>query len=285
MSQADPALWGLACMLAWGVADMLGRYASVRVGGPSVALAIQGLGIVPALLGTLLVGSPWSVLANAGYVTLAVLASLLFSVAYLAFYRGLERGLVSIVSPLSAGSVVVTTLLSVVFFHETIGPLRWLLICVILAGIVVTSSNGRGGASVAGVGYGLTAMMAIGVAFAMWKPMVEDVGPFLAVVSVRVISSVFLGVYLRAGANPLTPFRTGTWMLVTGAAVLDSLGFIVFNLGIELNPVSLVIPIAAAYPVVTVGLAWVLLKERVARMQIAGISTVMAGVVAFSAVT
>ncbi len=123
------------------------------------------------------------------------------------------------------------------------------------------------------------------MAFALWKPMVEDVGPFLAVVSVRVISSVFLGVYLRAGANALTPFRTGAWMLVTGAAVLDSLGFIVFNFGIELNPVSLVIPIAAAYPVVTVTLAWVLLKERVARMQIAGISTVMAGVVAFSAVT
>ena len=80
-------------------------------------------------------------------------------------------------------------------------------------------------------------------------------------------------------------FGKGTVVLVMGAGGLDSLGFIAFNLGIELNPVSLVIPIAAAYPAVTMALAWILLKERLGRMQMVGITTVMGGVIAFSAIT
>ncbi|MFH1559987.1 MAG: EamA family transporter [Chloroflexota bacterium] len=67
--------------------------------------------------------------------------------------------------------------------------------------------------------------------------------------------------------------------------MLDTLGFVTFNLGIERYPVSLIIPIAAAYPAVTLALAWVLLRERVAQIQMVGIITVLGGVISFSAVT
>ena len=78
-------------------------------------------------------------------------------------------------------------------------------------------------------------------------------------------------------------FGKGTAVLVVSAAVLDSLAFVTFNLGIERNPVSLIVPIAAAYPAVTVALAWVLLRERMTRVQMVGMVAVLGGVVAFSA--
>ena len=285
MSQADPALWGFASMFAWGVADMLARYASVRMGSPSVALLVIGLGIAPPLVAALFRESSWSALLGGDFVVLAVLSSLLFSVGYVSFYRGLELGLVSIVSPLSASYLVVTTILMAVFLDEAVGPARWLLIFVILTGIVLTSSSDRSGASISGVWYGLTAMMVFGVAFTLWKPMVEDVGPFLAVVSVRLLSTVFLGTYLTARRSVRLPFGKRVAVLVIGAGVLDSLGFVTFNLGIERNPVSLVIPISAAYPAVTMALAWILLRERLARIQMVGIAAVLGGVIMFSAVT
>ena len=285
MSQADPALWGFTSMFAWGVGDMLARYASIRIGSPSVALGVMALGVAPPLLAGLLRDSQWSTLASGDFVTLAVLSSLLFPLAYVVFYRGMERGMVSVVSSLSAGYLVVTTILTAIFFDEVVGPIKYLLILVILLGIVLTSARGRNGASISGVWYGLTAMMVMGIAFTLWKPMVEDVGPFLAVAAVRVLSTVFLGTYLTVRRSVRLNFRKGTVVLVMGAGVLDSLGFIAFNLGIELNPVSLVIPIAAAYPAVTMALAWILLKERLGRMQMVGITTVLGGVIAFSAIT
>ena len=119
--------------------------------------------------------------------------------------------------------------------------------------------------------------MVFGVAFTLWKPMEEDVGPFLAVVSVRFLSTIFLGIYLTLRRSVRLPFGKRVAILVIGAAVLDSLGFVSFNLGIELNPVSLIIPIAAAYPAVTIALAWILLRERVTRVQVVGIATVLGG--------
>jgi drug/metabolite transporter (DMT)-like permease len=286
MSQIDPALWGFASMFAWGVSDMLARYATLRIGGPSVAMAIQGLGIAPPLLMALLLrDSPWSAILNLDFVVLAIMCSMLLSVGYVAFYRGLERGLVSIVSPLSAGYLVVATILTAIFFDEVVSTVGWMLIFVILVGIALTSSSGRSSASISGVWYGLTAMMVMGIAFALWKPMVEDAGPFLSVLSVRLLSSVFLGIYLIVRRSVRLSFPRSTGILLVSAAVLDSLGFISFNLGIELNPVSLIIPIAAAYPAVTMVMAWVLIKERVAGAQMVGIVTVLGGVIVFSAVT
>ena len=284
MLNMEPLLWGLASAICWGVADMFGRSASMRVGSPTVAWAIQGMGALPALAGVLVFGSPWGSLATADYAALAVSVAALFSVGYIVFYRGLARGLVSIVSPVSAGYVVVTALLSAVFLHETIGIDRWALILVILAGIALASTRGRSRATLSGVAHGLTAMLVGGIAFTLWKPMVDVAGPYLAVVSVRVISAGMLGGFLAAMRTPWSPFRNGAGMFVVVAALLDSLGFIAFNLGIERNPISLIIPVAAAYPVVTVALAWVLLKERLARPQVAGIAIVLGGVVAFSAV-
>ena len=284
MLNMEPLLWGLASAICWGVADMFGRSASMRVGSPTVAWAIQGMGALPALAGVLVFGSPWGSLATADYAVLAVSTAALFSVGYIVFYRGLARGLVSIVSPVSAGYVVVTALLSAVFLHETIGIDRWMLILVILAGIALASTRGRSRATLSGVAHGLIAMTVMGIAFTLWKPMVDVAGAYLAVVSVRVISAGMLGGFLAAMRAPWSPFRNGAGVFVLVAALLDSLGFIVFNLGIERNPVSLIIPVAAAYPVVTVALAWVLLRERLARPQVAGIAIVMGGVVAFSAV-
>lgn len=285
MSQADPALWGFASMFTWGVADMLAKYASVRMGSPSVSLVIQGLGIAPPLLAALFSDSAWSALVSVDFVILAVLTGLLLAVGYSVFYRGLERGMVSIVSPLSACYLVVTTVLTAIFFDEVVGPVKWLLIGVILIGIALASTRGRSGASISGVWYGVTAMIVMGVAFTLWKPMVDDVGPFLAVASVRIFATVFLSVFLAARRVVWFRFKSGAAILVTGAAVLDSLGFVAFNLGIERNPVSLVIPIASAYPAVTMALAVVLLKERLTQLQMVGIVAVLGGVITFSAVT
>jgi drug/metabolite transporter (DMT)-like permease len=284
MPQIDPLIWGIASMLTWGTADMLARYASLRVGGPAVAMITLGLGVIPPLVLGVSRYPSFASLTGGECILLVLASGLLFSFGYAIYYRGLERGLVFIVSPLTSSWMVVTTILVAIFFDERIGWTQGVLIFVILLGIALTSTSGRDGRSIAGFWYGIMGMVAFGVAFTLWKPLVSDVGPFIAVSAVRLLSALLLAIYLRVRDSIRLSFEGSTVVLLIGAALLDSLGFVTFNLGIEENPVSLIVPIAAAYPAVTLALAWVLLKERVALMQMSGIAAILGAVIAYSAV-
>ena len=283
--QVDPLAWGLASMVSWGVSDYLARHAALRLGSPVVAMVVQGLGIAPPVVLAISNHDPWAVIAQWDFLLLAVAAGSLFALAYTTYYRGLERGQVFIVSPLSSGWLVITTLLAAMLFHESISLVQGLLITLVLAGIVLTSVQGYGAASasISGVWYGLTAMFTMGLAFTIWKPLVDAGGPYVAVVAVRVVSTVFLGLFLASRKAQLPPMGAGVAVFAAGAAALDSVGFVAFNMGIERAPVSLITPVAASYPVVTLLLAWFLLKERVGLIQMAGIAAVLGGVAAYGA--
>ena len=135
-----------------------------------------------------------------------------------------------------------------------------------------------------GIWYGLAAMLTFGTAFTLWKPIVEEVGPFVAVASVRLVATVALGSYLSVKRPVGATFTRGAVLMVIASAVLDSLGFIAYNLGIETEDVSLIAPISASYPVVTLVLAWVFLRERVSAVQMTGIVVLLSAVVALGVV-
>jgi uncharacterized membrane protein len=64
--------------------------------------------------------------------------------------------------------------------------------------------------------------------------------------------------------------------------LLDFSGFLTFNLSLTTEFVSIVGPIAATYPAVTVMLAYVFLKERVANNQKIGIAAILTGLALIS---
>ncbi len=284
MAIADPLLWGFASMFAWGTGDILARYAAIRLGSPVVAIVVLGLGIVPPLAMGLSRYPSLEAVTGGDFLLLATASGLLFPLGYVLFYRGLERGMVSIVSPLSASWLAVTTVLAAILFNESIGLAKGSLILLVLAGIVLISARGRSGASLEGVWYGLTAMLTFGIAFTLWKPIVEEVGPFIAVASVRLVATVALGSYLSVKRPVGASFTRGAVLMVIASAVLDSLGFVSYNLGIETEDVSLIAPISASYPVVTLVLAWVFLRERVSALQMTGIVVLLSAVVALGVV-
>ena len=282
--QADPLLWGFGSMCAWGTGDMVARYAALRLGSPVVAIFVLGIGIVPPLVLGLPDLPTLEAVTSAGFVMLAVVAGLLFAVGYVVFYQGLQRGKVSIVSPLSACWLAVTTVLAAILFNESIGFAKGGLIALILLGIFLTSAKGGSDDTPSGVWYGIGAMLCLGVAFALWKPIVEDAGPFIAVVAVRTVATIVLGSYLVLRRPEEADFTRGAIILVIASAALDSMGFVSYNLGIERVDISLIAPIAAGHPVVTLLLAWVLLRERVSVVQMSGIVLLLSAVIALGVV-
>jgi drug/metabolite transporter (DMT)-like permease len=105
-----------------------------------------------------------------------------------------------------------------------------------------------------GLGWAVLAMLLLGAALAMWKPLTEAVGPAVAVLAARLIAAGSLYVYFRVRrSRPRMPLGPATWRILAGAAVLDGAGFAAYNLGLDGAPITVVAPLAAAHPLATIG--------------------------------
>ncbi len=280
--------WGFFTLLAWGGADYLARTSSVRTGSLNTAFFVQAIGwVLPALyLGISLTISgtdrdiDWATLAR-----LVPLTAVLLGVGYSIYYRGLEVGSVSVVSAVTSAWLLVSVLLTTFFFDEVITSSQWALILTVTGGIALLSIH-RAALHGTGTGfwYGVGAMAFLGGAFALWKPLTEAGGPFLAVVLVRGLSSIVTLALLRLREMPIIwPAGSTRWLLL-GAAALDALGYIIYNMGLDRASLAITAPLAAAHPLGTIALAWWLLRERPGRLQVVGISVTLAGVIALSAI-
>ena len=281
--------WGILTLLVWGVADFLVRIVAVRIGSASTAFFVQAIGlVVPGTAFMVLVLS--SSVGDVDWATVAWLAPLtavLIGFAYAIYYTGLERGSVSVVSSVASAWLLVSVLVAALILNETVSWQQGGLIAVVLAGILTIGlqpGDGRGESS--GIGYGLTAMVLLGVALALWKPLTEAAGPFLAVLTARALGSMVTLGFMRLRSIVLTfpSSRFGVLMLL-GAASLDAAGFVTYNIGLDRAPVVLIAPLAAAHPLGTIALAMLILRERPGRFQAMGIALTLAGVVALSAVS
>jgi drug/metabolite transporter (DMT)-like permease len=86
-----------------------------------------------------------------------------------------------------------------------------------------------------------------------------------------------------------TAVQAGEWRLPLGSrpfvwsvafiAVVDTLGYVAFNFGVRHAETSVVATAAAPYSVVPIALGVALMHERPARLQWAGVSLVIAGLV------
>jgi len=95
-----------------------------------------------------------------------------------------------------------------------------------------------------------------------------------------------LGVLVLAMAalwlRPPSPVSRGELRIaipfLIAAAVLDTSATLAFNLGVDSGYTTTTTALTALYSAVTILLAWMILRERLARMQWAGVGVVMAGV-------
>jgi drug/metabolite transporter (DMT)-like permease len=275
--------YGLLCALLWGTADFFARLAAERVGTRRALFGMQLL----SLLGTsavLAIPATWPPRPSAAALALAGGIGLFNLAGAALLYRALEIGTVSLVSPVSSSFAAVTALLAVGVGER---PGRWatLGLFVTVAGVIGASLGVRRGAGATGAksaprtGIGLAATAAVtwGVSFFALRYVVSDLGAVFPMWMSRVVSVVALGaVSLARRRGPVLP--SGAWRWVIGVALFDSAAFVSYNHALSTALTSIVSVLAALYSAVTVVLAGVVLRERLAPRQWAAVALTLAGV-------
>jgi drug/metabolite transporter (DMT)-like permease len=238
---------------------------------------VEGCGLIAVC--SLILIWPGIPIASSGMWGLMLGICLINLAGTILFYRALTIGTLSIVAPILASYAVVTALLAVLA-GERPATLPLIGALLLTIGVITVSKSERAVGSILllGVPEALGVAILLGVFFWTLSFATPHLGVLWPVVVMRLVRflSIFLWSFLRK--DQTMRLTRSLWLMVASAAVLDTLGFVSFNLGISHAHISIVTVLASLMTAVTVILAWVVLRERLSRWQWAGVGVIVIGV-------
>lgn len=261
---------GLAAALSWGGGDFGGGLASRRVPVYGVVLVSQVTGFVVTFAIATLRDEAFP---GRGDLLICAIGGALGAFGITMLYRGLAIGRMGIVAPVTGVLAAVIPVIAGFLIEGVPPPLVILgivvaVIAVVLVSRVADDTGGRAGLPEALAGG--TAIGLFGVAIAYLSE--GDVFAKLAVI--RLVQGVLVGaavLLLRAAWRP-----GRSWLLpLILIGILDTAGNAFYLAAVQTGQLAIASVLSAMYPVTTVILAAVVLRERITRDHTIGI--VLAG--------
>lgn len=277
---------GLLASLGWGISDFGGGLASRRASVLGVLALSQAAGLVLAVP-LLLVRAEPAMTPEALLFALAGGAGAAGGLALL--YRGLSVGPMGVVAPVAG---VLTAAVPVTFGIATQGaPPFGAVVGIILAVASVVlvsraSSDGQpggGGSARSGFLLGLGAGVGFGL-FAIFASRLPD-GLFVAPVIVIRAMTVALVVGLATARRQSLRVPRRLWPALAGIGGVDMTATALYLAAIEVGPLAIAAVLTGLYPVVTILLAAVVLRERIGRGHALGIGLAALAIALIAAAT
>lgn len=276
-------LFGLGAAVTWGSADYVAAIAGRRIGSHRVVLGFHV--VATFLLALLVLGTGSLEGVSAADVAFFVFVGALGWTGYACFYRALAIGPISVLSPIVSGYAMVTLLLAIILLDERLGVAAACAVVVSVVGIVLASSGLRHIFRIEridahGLLFALAAMVLIGAFVLGVSVKADDLGWLAPVFLARLFSTVFVFASLIKGGGWRFPDRSPRvlWAVVA-LAVLDTAGYIFFNLGTEHSDTAIVAAASAPYAVIPVIAGVMFFHERPTPTEWVGVGFVIAGLV------
>lgn len=266
---------GFATSVVYGFADFFGAIASRKINPMLVTLVAGASGLVFLLLLTPFFGFAWSWDA----IFWGALAGLISAVAITCLYASLAIGPISILSPLGAiMSALIPMGFGLFFAGESFSALGLvalvgILVAVGLVGFVPGKDVRLPSAK--GLALGLGAGVSIGLLLICIDQAPADSG-LTPVIFLRIFSIVGIAImmgftWVRGGKFVFSGLGVKAWQATLAAGVLDSSANVLFLNAMRLGELSVVAVLTALYPLGTIILASLILKEKIAKIQLAGV--------------
>lgn len=266
----------LVTALVYGAADFAGGLAAKQARALLVVGLSQAVGLLVALvLAGPLGGSPsrvdlaWGAAAGAtGFLAVAL------------FYRALADGSMSVVAPVTAVCAAAVPVAAGLALGDRVGVAGLFGVALALIGVALVSADtapGRGGGRARTLGPALVAGTGFGCVFVLLHQTSPGSGLW-PLVAARVASLLILAAVLTVGCTPPVRPRAAAGLIVAAGAG-DMIANVLYLLAVRRGQLSVVGLLSSLYPVSTVVLAQLILRERLARVQAVGVATCAVAVV------
>lgn len=266
----------LLAALSYGAADYIGGFVSKKNDVFRVVLISQLFGTVPLLLVFPLLNDGSYSIQAMGWGCAAGVAG---GTGVVLLYRGLARGRMSVVAPITSVEAAIVPVLFGLLTGER--PSVWALagVGVALLAVVLVSSSAETSAAegMSGIPEAIGAGIAFGIFFIVLDQAGDDTGMW-PILAMRATSLVLVAFALVATRTTLTPAPGTLWGIALSGA-LDVAANVLYLLSTQHGLLSLVAVITSMYPAATVLLARVLLNETLTKRQLSGLGFAAAGVI------
>jgi len=271
---------GIGSAASFGAGDFFGGMATRRARGILVAGGSQLVGAL-ALLVLLAVVRP--ALPDASALWIGAAAGTLGGIGVAALYRALSMGSMGLVAGISGiGSVLVPLGFDVFVARAPIGP--WQIAGVLCAGAAGLAAGGAVRQGVSGRAVGLAMLAAI--AFGGWYVLLDlgaQQGPIWALVGSRWSASALMVVLVLISARgTVGPSVARTWPMILCSGLLDVGGNGLFVVSSTQISVGLAAALSGIYPLGTMLLARIVLRESLPPLGMLAVALALAGVVLIS---
>jgi drug/metabolite transporter (DMT)-like permease len=274
-------LLALLASLSWGFADFGAGVASRRMPVFVVALLVQFFGLLVAVVAVLVTHHSTP---SAEQFAWAAFAGAIGLVGIASFYHALSVGTMGIVGPITATASVVPVAYGLVR-GERPSVLQGIGVALAVVGVIAASvERGHDEAPArlgAGVGFALLAALSFGGSL-IGLSRAAGGGVAWGVLTMRLAAfPLVLLIVLFVGPRVMPGRRA--WALLAFVGAADTGATLLYGAASTRGLLSVVAVLSSLYPIVIVVLARVLLNERIAPPQLAGVGVALAGVALISA--
>ncbi|MUL81939.1 MULTISPECIES: DMT family transporter [unclassified Mycolicibacterium] len=269
-------LFALLASACGGCADFLGGVASRRLPAVVVVAVSQSAGLAVAV-GVVLVTQPGS--EHPVDLMWAVGAGVCMVLGLVSFYSALAVGTMGVVAPISALGVLVPVLWGIALLGEAPSRLALGGAALGIAGVVLAS-----GPELSGQVAGRSIVLAViaGAGFGSATVFIAEAAPGGVAWTVLILKLTVVVLTVPALLHHRHAFAEvpRLWLALVTLAIgaIDVSGILLLAYAMTLGLVSLVGVVASLYPIVTVLLAFWVLRERMQRVQQIGAVVAFAGV-------
>lgn len=286
-----PLVLGLVLAFSFGTSDFLSKGVTAKIGSYRTTIYVLALSGIGVLVPALVLESSFDVTPFfAGVLALVALTTFL---SFASIYRAYNRGMLSLTAPIVNAYPAFSVIISVVFIGVSFSLGAILALAVIIVGIVLVSTSlsdlrkrifTRNQPFAPGVGSAFLAAVFFGISWTAFGYASQHLGYLLPSIAVR-LGAAAVGVALIPLIKPNMGPVSGKWLpAILVMALLETVGVVIFSLGVTIAPSPETVPILATFggmsAAVTVSYAIVILKERLEINHIVGVISLIAGVVA-----
>ena len=277
-------LCGLGGMFGWGVYDFLGGVYSKQI-GPFKSIFWSQLAGLVSMLALLFVFTA-SVHMPVLIIFLIPIAAVVYSAGYLFFFRGFEIGNVSIVAATMTLWAVFTMAFAFVFMGQRLSPMQSLGVFMIISGVTLASLNWNEIKNhqfklSLGVRETVIGAFFFGVFWNISEIISEEIGwlPTTLFTKLGIVMFLLLFSFFMKREITLASIPAKTTIMVVLMGCIETGAVAIVNYGLTIGDAILITPIASALSIVTIILAILFLKDRVTKLQGAGMLIAVAGII------
>lgn len=279
-------VFGILAFIGYGFGDYFASKATKKEKTIKVSFWVSIIGLI--VLSALFLSSFKSIEITKLELFLMVLSGVSGTIAFYAYYRGLEVEKVSLLSPLVGGCSAVTVILSIFFLAERPVGIQYIGIILVILGTVLISIDLKdphrlkSSSIKTGIKYGLVAMFSWGLMFFLLSATTITVGWITPLLITVIIQTIFFTVLLLLNKKEgILPSKNSARSVAMNG-IFYVAAFVAYGIGVAYGNTTIVTPLGSAAPVLTVILAIAFLKEKLDAEKIFAIILAIIGIILLS---